>query len=125
MPPAKDSAPRIAAMLLLALAATGCSVVPRTRLEDCRKRTQGLSAENLQLKDSVLSLRGQNRDLEGRAVEDARRIGALEETNQRLEQSLAAYQDEARQAAALLDQIRVQVGSAGGRVATAPGQEAR
>ena len=53
-----------------------------------------LRSENAQLKDQMLALRSQNQDFSERAVDDARRLAQLESSNQRLETSVQAYQDE-------------------------------
>jgi hypothetical protein len=83
--------------LLLAgalMTAAGCSVAPRQQLEECHRLSQTLRSENAQLKDQTLALRSQNQDFSERAVDDARRLAQLEESNQRLETSVQAYQDE-------------------------------
>jgi hypothetical protein len=83
--------------LLLAgalMAAAGCRMAPRQQLDDCHKLSQTLRSENAQLKDEMLALRSQNQDFSERAVDDARRLAQLEESNQRLETSVQAYQDE-------------------------------
>ena len=83
--------------LLLAgasLAAAGCQVAPRQQLDQCHKLSQTLRSENAQLKDQMLVLRSQNEDFSERAVDDARRLAQLEESNQQLEISVQAYQDE-------------------------------
>jgi outer membrane protein OmpA-like peptidoglycan-associated protein len=80
--------------LLLAALAPGCAVVPKSRLDDATKITQALRAENAQLRDQTLALRGENRDLSERALGDARKIAALEGANDRLEASVQGYIDE-------------------------------
>ncbi len=80
--------------LLLAALAPGCAVVPKSRLDDATKITQSLRAENAQLRDQALALRGENRDLSERAIGDARKIAALEKGNERLETSVQGYIDE-------------------------------
>jgi hypothetical protein len=90
-------APRLKSALLLlcaALLVPGCQIVPRQQLDDCRRLSQTLRSENAQLKDQMLALKGQNRDLAERAVDDSRRLAQLEEANNRLETSVQAYQDE-------------------------------
>jgi hypothetical protein len=87
----------------------GCGVVPQRKLEDSRLQIRSLQAENEQLRDIVLNVRSQNRDMSTRALDDARRIQALEDANRRLERSILAYQDENRQISALFDQLREQV----------------
>ena len=64
------------------------------QLDECHKLSQTLRSENAQLKDQTLALRSQNQDFSERAVDDARRLAQLEESNQRLETSVQAYQDE-------------------------------
>ena len=76
------------------MAAAGCRVAPRQQLDDCHKLSQTLRSENSQLKDQMLVLRSQNQDFSERAVDDARRLAQLEESNDRLETSVQAYQDE-------------------------------
>ena len=85
------------AFALILVGATGCGLVPTQRLDESRKVIGGLRAENAQLKDSALSLRTQNQDLTQRAVDDARRIAALDEAKNRLEQSVQGYIDEREQ----------------------------
>lgn len=96
-------------MLLVAVAGSGCGTVSQRRFDDSRLRIQALQAENEQLHDVALNVRSQNRDLAARALDDARKLRALEETNRRLERSILAYQDETRHMAAILDQLRSQV----------------
>lgn len=98
-------------IVAVAVTATGCAV-PRSRMEDCARRTQEVQAENGQLRDLVLQLRNRNRDMAQRAVEDARRLQAQESSLRRLERSVAAYQQERDQLAAAFDQIRRQVQAA-------------
>jgi chemotaxis protein MotB len=87
----------------------GCSYVPKTRLDDCHRLSQALQAENSRLKDTSISLRAQNQDLNQRAVDEARRLRSQEEEIQRLVQSVTAYQDEREQMAAALERIKAQV----------------
>ena len=79
---------------LASLVVSGCAFVPKSRLDDCVKLTQALRSENAQLKDSTLSLKGENADLSRRALDDERRLSALEGANDRLESSVQAYIDE-------------------------------
>ena len=62
------------AALAVAFGLAGCAMVPKSRLDDCAKVAQALRAENAQLKDTALSLRGENADLSQRAVDDGRKI---------------------------------------------------
>ncbi|MDB5350879.1 MAG: flagellar motor protein [Planctomycetota bacterium] len=106
--------PRGAGVIALGVALAGCASVPRGQMEDCRQQSLALQAELSQTKDLAARLRTQNRDMAARSVEDARRLTALEETNDRLERSITAYQDERNQYAAALDQIKSQVLASGG-----------
>jgi chemotaxis protein MotB len=80
--------------LAVVLGLAGCSMVPKSRVDDCAKVAQALRAENAQLKDSTLSLKGENADLTQRALDDGRKIAALEDANSRFESSVQAYIDE-------------------------------
>jgi chromosome segregation ATPase len=77
-----------------ALVASGCRVAPRQEVDECHRLSQTLRSENAALKDQMLALRSQNQDFSERAVDDARRLAQLESSNQRLETSVQAYQDE-------------------------------
>jgi chemotaxis protein MotB len=92
--------------LTLALGLAGCSMVPKSRLDDCAKVAQSLRAENAQLKDATLSLKGENTDLTQRAVDDGRKIAALEEANERFEASVQAYIDEREKLNESFEQVR-------------------
>lgn len=72
----------------------GCSMAPRARLTQIEGQYATLQAETSKLKDESLALRGRNRELTQRAVEDARRMADLEDANERLTRSIAAYQKE-------------------------------
>ena len=69
-------APLLAALAAapLLLAPAGCVGVSRSRYDDARLKAQSLQAENSQLRDVLVSVRTQNRDMNQRAVEDARRV---------------------------------------------------
>lgn len=97
---------RLAAALATASAAAGCAFVPRAQLDDCHKLSRTLQAETARLKDANVSLRSRERDLAERSVDDARRIAALEEANQRLESSILAYQQDRDRLAAAFDRIQ-------------------
>jgi chemotaxis protein MotB len=117
-----------AARLLVAAGAgcsglAGCSYVPKARLDDCHRLSQTLQAENSRLKDTTISLRSQNEDLNQRAVDEARRLRTQEEEIRRLEQSVAAYQDERDQLAAAFERIKTQVRTSAGT--TTSGLEGR
>jgi hypothetical protein len=77
-----------------AMLAPGCQLASRSQIEECRRLSQTLRSENAQLKDRVLALQGQNRDLSERAVDDSHRLAQLEQVNSQLETSVQAYQDE-------------------------------
>lgn len=81
-------------------------------MEESRGQTLALRAELVQAKDTAAKLRTQNRDVAARAVEDSRRLATLEETNERLEKSVVAYQQERDEYAAALDRINREVASA-------------
>jgi chromosome segregation ATPase len=101
--------------LALALApalVVGCATAPHAQLEESRGQIVALRAELAQAKDVGAKLRTQNRDISARAVEDSRRLAILEETNERLGRSVAAYQKERDEYAAALDQINREVASA-------------
>lgn len=97
-----------ASATLLGLVA-GCSFVPKARLDDCHLRSQALQAETARLKDEALSLRNQNRDLVQRALDDSHRVHALETTNERLERSVNAYQEEHDRLVESFEQLERQV----------------
>jgi chemotaxis protein MotB len=103
---------------LCGLGLAGCSFVPKSRLDECHRLSQTLQAENNRLRDTAISLRSQNQDLNQRAVEDARRLRVQEEEIQRLVQSVSAYQEDRDQLAAAFDRIksRVQTAPASGPV---------
>lgn len=99
--------PRLALGLTLLACAPGCGMVGSSRrLDDARNRIQALQTENQQLRDVALGLRGQNRDLAQRAVEDSRRLRAQEEAIARYERSIAQYQQDRDQIATQLDGLR-------------------
>lgn len=76
----------------VAVASPGCSLVPRASIDECQRISQALRTDNARLKDQVLALRSQNRDYAERAVDDSRRLAIQDETIERLEQSVQAYQ---------------------------------
>ncbi len=100
--------------------ATGCTMVPERKFEESKLQIQALQAENEQLRDVVLNVRSQNRDLTLRAVDDARRIRAQEEAVRRLERSVLAYQEERDEMAATLNEIKSAVRTRGSSTAAAP-----
>ena len=80
------------ASLVLVFAGGGCSLVPKTTLDESRRVNQTLRADNARLKDVALNLQSRNQDLSDRAVDDSRRLAVQDEAIERLEQSLAVYQ---------------------------------
>jgi chemotaxis protein MotB len=100
---------RIAVLATLASSVVGCAIVPRSKLDDCHLRAQALQAETARLKDEALSLRNQNRDLNQRAVDDAHLVRDLEQTNDRLERSVMAYQAERETLNEAFEQLKRQV----------------
>jgi chemotaxis protein MotB len=91
------------------LALAGCGLVPSSRLDDCHRLSQTLQAENSRLKDTTISLRSQNQDLNQRAEEDARRLRLQDEEIQRLVQSVSAYQEERDQLTSAFERIKRQI----------------
>jgi hypothetical protein len=97
-------------LVLSSALGAGCTVVPRSRLDESRRLTQALRAENARLKDEVVALQGQNRDLGDRAVDDQRRLAARDEAVERLERSVRAYQDERDRLAEAYEQFTAGLG---------------
>jgi hypothetical protein len=89
-----------------AFVASGCRMAPRQEIDDCHRLSQTLRSENAGLKDQMLALRSQNQDFSERAVDDARRLAQLETSNQRLETSVQAYQDERTRLEAAYKELR-------------------
>ena len=96
---------------LCGLGLAGCSFVPKSRLDECHRLSQTLQAENDRLKDTTISLRSQNQDLNQRAVDDARRHRVQEEEIQRLVQSVSAYQEDRDKLAVAFERIKSQIRS--------------
>ena len=97
---------RPAAALMVGVLSGGCSVAPRSRLDECHTLSRGLRTENAQLKDVTHRLRAHNQDLAQRAFDDARRLDELEQANRRLEQSVIAYREERERLIATFEQFR-------------------
>jgi outer membrane protein OmpA-like peptidoglycan-associated protein len=93
-PPAATTRKRAGLLLLAVALAPGCGLAPKSRLDDAAKVTQALRAENSQLRDQALRLKGQNDDLAERSLADSRRVAALEQAVDRLETSTQGYIDE-------------------------------
>jgi DNA repair ATPase RecN len=117
----RPTSSKLAALLVscaLASIASGCASVPSSEMEVCRKQNQALQAQLAQTKDLAARLRTQNRDMAARAVEDARRLAEVEQSNDHLEKSIATYQEERDQYAAALDEIRRDVAAGTSRSTT-------
>jgi hypothetical protein len=110
--------PRRALVAGAAALACGCSFVPKSRLDDCAKLNRSLQSEVAQLKDTTLKLRAHNEDLAQRALDDARRIEALDEANRRLERGVLAYQDERDRLLAAFEQFKAQLQAAADPIPT-------
>jgi hypothetical protein len=78
-------------------------------MDEYRRVTQNLRADNTRLKDVTLDLRTQNEDLTQRALDDAGRIAGLEEAVERLERSTAGYQAERERMASAFETLKRQV----------------
>jgi chemotaxis protein MotB len=102
------------AIALGSVAQSACSIIPSSRLDECRRLSQTLQAENSRLKDTAVSLRSQNQDLNQRAVEDARRLRVQEDEIQRLVQSVSAYQQDREQLAAAFERLKRQIQTGSG-----------
>ncbi len=90
----------------------GCSVVPRTQMEDCRKLSRSLQADNARLKGMILSQKTQYEDLAQRADDDARRLKSQDQEIQKLMTSIQGYQDEREQLARGVERLKSQIRSA-------------
>jgi chemotaxis protein MotB len=99
----------------VALVIAGCGLVPKERLDECRKMSQTVQAENAKLKDQTVSLRSQNQELRDREEEDYRRLRAQKDAIHRLEESVQAYRTERDQLASSFDRLKVQIASLGGQ----------
>jgi chemotaxis protein MotB len=89
--------------------ATGCGLVPRSRVDECHRVAQTLRADNHRLEDVALDLRAQNQDLTQRAIDDARRIAIQDEAVDRLEKSVLGYQAEREEITRELEVLARQV----------------
>ena len=106
------SASRAAQMVVVSAVVLtfGCAIVPRERMDECQRLAQTLRSENARLKDRVLALQGQNRDLAERAVDDARRLTIQDEAIEGLERSVQAYQAERNRLEAAYQQLVSSIG---------------
>jgi hypothetical protein len=90
---------------LLATILAGCGLVPKSRLDQCHKLSQGLQAEVVQLRDQSSKLRAQNEDLIERAQTDQRRLAGLEDIMARQESALDALRDDRERLAGELERV--------------------
>lgn len=98
--------PIFAGSLALGLALSGCSATPRARRDESLRVSQTLQEENNRLKDIVFNLRARNEDLVERSVDDARKLRAAVDVNQRLERSIIAYQEDRERLAKAYDDLK-------------------
>jgi hypothetical protein len=96
--------------LLVAGVLAGCAMVPRERVEESQRLIQSQRAENARLKDQILGLQAQNRDLADRALDDLRRMTARDEAIERLERSVQAYQDDRERLASAYHRLALGMG---------------
>jgi hypothetical protein len=94
------------------IAGPGCTIVPRSRMDECQRLAQTLRSENARLKDRYLAVQGQNRDYAERAVDDGKRLTIQDEAIERLEHSVQAYQDERTRLEAAYHQLATSLGVA-------------
>jgi hypothetical protein len=73
---------------------SGCSLVPRSRMDECQRLSQTLRGDNAHLRDRLLAVQSENRDYAERAVDDGRRLAIQDAALERLEHSVQAYQDD-------------------------------
>ena len=100
------------AVLTMSNIGIGCALAPKSQLEDARKRVQSLQADNQRLREVALNIRGRNRELAQRAIDDARLLQAREDAVREYETSLAAARADREELLGLVDEIRTQVRSA-------------
>jgi flagellar motor protein MotB len=104
--------PIFAGSLALGMAIFGCSTTPRARRDESLRVSQTLQEENNRLKDVVFNLRARNEDLVERSVDDARKLRAAVDVNQRLERSIIAYQEDRERLAKAYDEIKRRIAQA-------------
>ncbi len=83
----------------------GCALAPRSQVDECRQLSRTLRSENARLKDRILVLQTQNRELADRAEDDANRLASQDEAIERFESNVRAYQDERDQLEAAYHQL--------------------
>ncbi len=98
--------PIFASSLALGLTLSGCSTTPRARRDESLRVSQTLQEENNRLKDIVFNLRARNDDLVERSVDDAHKLRAAVDVNQRLERSIIAYQEDRERLAKAYDDLK-------------------
>ena len=103
---------RLPFVALLAIG-SGCTMVPRSQVAECQQVSQMLRSENARYKDQNLALQAQNRDYADRAVDDARRLAAQEETIEQLKESNLAYRKDRSQLEAAFIQLTANLGDFG------------
>jgi hypothetical protein len=81
-------------VIFLLVGFSGCSLVPRSRMDECQRLSQTLRGDNAHLRDRLLAVQSENRDYAERAVDDGRRLAIQDEALERLEHSVQAYQDD-------------------------------
>ena len=97
-------------LVLMLVQVTGCAIVPRSQMDECRQVAHTLRSENARMKDRILALQSQNRDYADRAVDDAHRLAIQDEAIEHLEQSVQAYQDETAQLEAAYKKLASSLG---------------
>jgi len=106
------SRPKICSRMMLGVllfASSGCALLSSGPTEENRRQTAALRAELARSKDEIAKLRTQNRELTSRSMEDSRRLATLETSNDQLQKSVSAYQDERDQMANAFDQLKSSV----------------
>jgi hypothetical protein len=93
----------------------GCALAPRAQMDECQQQSRTLRSENARLKDQLLVLQGQNRDLADRALDDSHQLANQHEAIERLETSVQAYQDERARLESAYNQLASSLGESRGR----------
>lgn len=97
-------------LFLLVFLLNGCSTWSwKGGSQDGERLTRVIHAENARLKDLVVQLRSSNEDMAQRALDDSARIARLEEENEGLTTSVAAYQSERERMAKAFQNLQQQV----------------